>query len=78
MPGWTVIVRLESRALASQGGVRRSVEDASQKRGGTVSESDVDLLISVPDRESAEAVAREVRRLDGVVDAYLKPPVALP
>ena len=78
MHGWTVVVRLDSKASTSQGEVRRRVEDASQKRGGTVSESDVDLLISIPDRESADVVAREVKRFQGVLDAYLKPPVALP
>jgi hypothetical protein len=32
----------------------------------------------VPDRGSADALARDIAGLDGVVHAYAKPPVALP
>lgn len=78
MADWTVVVRLDSKVPVSHGVVRRSIENASLKRGGRVSQSEFDLVIAVPDRESAEGLARDVRRVDGVLDAYSKPPVALP
>jgi hypothetical protein len=73
MHDWTVVVRLRSGDSVSEQAVRRVVE-----RRGAVSRSEADLLIAVPDRESAYALARDVSGIEGVVHAYPKPPVGLP